>query len=141
MQKILPYSIGSAAMPVVCSCQSCYCYRYLQQEKSTLSPPIREVRNEKELTKSASAIDPADLLSPMSHHHPMNTTRGTTSTRTPYYSSRCHRWEMSRRREPDDRDALLLLLSYWHRVEGAARSRFHTAINRRCVGRMRVTAE
>ena len=38
--------------------------------ESTLSPPIREVRNEKELTKSVSAIDPANLLSPTSHHHP-----------------------------------------------------------------------
>ena len=92
----------SEAMPVVFSCQSCRCYRYLLQEKSILSPPIREVRNEKELTKSASAIDPAVLLSPTSHHHPINTTRGTTSTRTPYGSSRCHRWEMSRRREPGD---------------------------------------
>ena len=57
----------SAAMPVVCSCQSCRCYRYLQQEKSTLSSPIREVRNEKELTKSSSVIDPAALLSPTSN--------------------------------------------------------------------------
>ena len=50
----------SAAMLVVCSCQSCRCYRYLQylqQEKRTLSPLMREVRNEKELTKSASVID------------------------------------------------------------------------------------
>ena len=64
-------------------------------------PVIREVRNEKELTKSASVIDPATLLSLTRHHHPMNTTRGTTSTRTPY-SSRCYRWEISRGLEPVD---------------------------------------
>ena len=89
-------------MPVVCSCMSCCCYRYPQQEKSTLSPTIREVGNEKELTKTASVTDPAALLSPTSHHHSMNTTRATTTTRTPYYSSRCHHWEMSRRREPSN---------------------------------------
>ena len=76
--------------------------KYLQLEKSTLSPPIREVRNEKELTKSAFVIDPVALLSPTNHHHPMNTTRGKTSIRIPYYSSRCNRWEMSRCREPGD---------------------------------------
>ena len=89
-------------MPVVFSCQSCCYYRYLHQEKSTLSQPIREVINEEEHTKSVSVTDPAALLSPTSHHHPMNTTGGTTSTRAPYYSSSCHRWEMSRRREPGD---------------------------------------
>ena len=47
-------------------------------------------------------MDPAILLSPTSHHHPMNTMTGTTSTRTPYFSSRCHRWEISRRREPGE---------------------------------------
>ena len=59
----------------------------------------RGKKRDKELTKSASVIDPAALQTPTSHHHPMSTMRGTTSTRTPYYSSRCHRWEMSRRRE------------------------------------------
>ena len=88
-------------MPVVCSFSHVAATnKYLQQENSTLSPPIREVRNEKELTKSASVIDPATLLSPTNHDHPKNTTRGTTSTRTPHYSSRCNRWKKSRCREP-----------------------------------------
>ena len=44
MQTILPYSRESAAMPVVCSCQSCRCYGYLQypqRKVSTAHPPER----------------------------------------------------------------------------------------------------
>ena len=89
-------------MLIVCFCQSCRCYRYLQQEKSTFSPPIRGVRNEKKLSKTASVTDPAALLSPTSHHHFWNTTREKTSSRTPYYSSYYHRWDMSRRRKLSD---------------------------------------
>ena len=106
MQTILPYSRDSLQQcpqfapvsPVAANdtCNTC------NKRKEPSARPS-EVRNEKELTKSASAVDPAVLLSPTSHrHYPMNTTTGTTSTRTPYFSSRCHRWEMSRRREPGD---------------------------------------
>ena len=81
--------------------QSFRCYRYLQQEKS-MPTHQKGQKRDKELTKSASVIDPAALLTPTSHHHPISTVRGTASTRTPYYSSCCHRWEMSRRRETGD---------------------------------------
>ena len=106
MPTILPYSRDSmsVAMPVVCSCQPVAatdaCNTCNQREEPSAYPS--EVRNEKEFTKSASIMDPAVLMSPTSHHHPTNTTTGTTSTRTSYFSSRCHRWEMSRRREPGD---------------------------------------
>ena len=85
----------------------------------------RGQKRDKELTKSASVIDPAALLTPTTHHYPMSTTRETTSTRTPYYSSRCHRWEMSRRREPG-----LFMLSQNTRVCGMRTAQ--CTRNRRC---------
>ena len=104
MQTILPYSRDSLQQcpqfapvsPVAATdtCNTC-------NKRKELSAHPSEVRNEKELTKSASVMDPAVLLSPTSHY-PMNTTTGMTSTRTPYFSSRRHRWAMSRRREPGD---------------------------------------
>ena len=119
----------SVAMPVVCSCcQSCRCQIYLQQKRKERHQ--RGQTRDKELTKSASVIDPAVLLTPTRHHHPMSTTRGTTSTRMRQYSSRCHRWEMSRRREPG-----LFMLSQNDRTRAyavcALRSA-HAARNRRC---------
>ena len=102
MQTILPYSKDSlqqclqlAPVSPVAATDTC------NKRKGPSAHPS-EVRNEKELTKSASVMDPAVLLSPTSYHYPMNTTTGTTSIRTPYFSSRCHRWEMSRRPEPSD---------------------------------------
>ena len=56
-------------------------------KRSILSPPIKEVRNIKVLTKTALVADPATLLSPTSHHQQTDMARGTTSTRKLHYSS------------------------------------------------------
>ena len=77
MQTILPYSRDStsAAMPVICSCQSCRCYRYLQylqQEKRTLSPPIRYQKRERAyqicFRHGSRCLSVSDESSPLDEH-------------------------------------------------------------------------
>ena len=81
----------------------CRCYRYLQQKKSTpTGPSIREVRNEIESLQNLLPSSIPLTFCLRRGTSTRSTTRGTTSIRTPYYRSNCHRWEVSRRREPGD---------------------------------------
>ena len=77
------------------------CTSYLQQKRSTISPPIRAVRNEKGLTKSALAADPDALLS-SSHHRSRRTRREkrySPGSRTT--AACCHRWKRQSRTTDD----------------------------------------
>ena len=100
---------------------------YLQQKRSTISPPIRGVRNESGLTKSALAAYPAALLS-SSHHRSRWTWReGRYSPGSRPIAGCCHRWKRRSR-------TTQLYHWYWYHIQKQkyfARPLMHAALTSR----------